>query len=90
MDESKEKYSLNIITMIIAVDFDGTTVEHKYPSIGRVRPFVFETLKVLQAKKHQLILWSHRTASEPEEAEAFYRANGLEFYAVNRNFPEEE
>ena len=76
--------------MIIAIDFDGTIVEHRYPSIGRIRPFAFETLKALQAKNHQLILWSHRATGELEEAVAFCRANGLEFYAVNKNYPEEE
>ena len=33
--------------MIIAVDFDGTIVEHKYPEIGREIPFAIETLKML-------------------------------------------
>lgn len=75
--------------MIIAVDFDGTIVEHAYPAIGRVRPFAFETLKALQAKKHRLILWSHRTGFRLEEALEFCRLNGLVFYAVNKNFPEE-
>ncbi len=37
--------------MIIAVDFDGTIVEHRFPDIGRVRPFAFETLLKLQKKK---------------------------------------
>jgi hydroxymethylpyrimidine pyrophosphatase-like HAD family hydrolase len=76
--------------MIIAVDFDGTIVEHKYPSIGRIRPFAFETLKALQSKNHQLILWSHRTAVELDAAVTFCRSHGLEFYAVNKNCPEEE
>jgi len=76
--------------MIIAVDFDGTIVEHKYPAIGRIRPFAFETLKALQSKKHQLILWSHRSAGELEAAVIFCREQGLEFYAVNKNCPEEE
>ena len=31
--------------MIIAVDFDGTIVEHKYPEIGRELPFAIETLQ---------------------------------------------
>lgn len=31
--------------MIIAVDFDGTIVEHRYPEIGREIPFAVETLK---------------------------------------------
>lgn len=76
--------------MIIAVDFDGTIVEHRYPSIGRIRPFAFETLKALQTKHHQLILFSHRSAKELDEAVEFCRSQGIEFYAVNKNYPEEE
>ena len=76
--------------MIIAVDFDGTIVEHRYPEIGRVLPFAFETLQALQNKKHKLILWTHRTGDPLEEAVEFCRENGLEFYAVNRNYPEEK
>jgi hydroxymethylpyrimidine pyrophosphatase-like HAD family hydrolase len=76
--------------MIIAIDFDGTIVEHMYPAIGRIRPFAFETLKALQSKKHQLILWSHRSAGELDAAVTFCREHGLEFYAVNKNCPEEE
>jgi len=76
--------------MIIAIDFDGTIVEHKYPLIGRIRPFAFETLKALQSKKHQLILWSHRSGEELEAAVTFCSKHGLEFYAVNKNYPEEE
>ena len=41
--------------MIIAVDFDGTIVEHKYPEIGRELPFAIETLKKLQQERHRLI-----------------------------------
>lgn len=76
--------------MIIAVDFDGTIVEHRYPFIGRIHPFAIETLKALQTKNHRLILWSHRAADELNEAVAFCRIHGLEFYAVNKNYPEEE
>jgi len=76
--------------MIIAIDFDGTLVEHRYPAIGRIIPFAFETLKALQAKKHRLILWSHRSGKELEEAVEFCRSQGVEFYAVNKNYPEEE
>ena len=75
--------------MILAIDFDGTIVEHQYPAIGRVRPFAFETLKFFQQKNHRLILWTHRSGKELEEAVEFCRQNGLEFYAVNKNYPEE-
>ena len=36
----------------IAVDFDGTIVEHKYPEIGKEILFAFDTLRALQRKKH--------------------------------------
>jgi hydroxymethylpyrimidine pyrophosphatase-like HAD family hydrolase len=75
--------------MKIAVDFDGTIVEHKYPEIGRPLLFAFETLKKLQEQRHQLILWTYRSGKELDEAVAFCRRNGIEFYAVNKNYPEE-
>ena len=46
--------------MIIAVDFDGTIVEHEYPAIGREIPFATETLKMLMKQNHKLIMWSVR------------------------------
>jgi hydroxymethylpyrimidine pyrophosphatase-like HAD family hydrolase len=76
--------------MKIAVDFDGTIVEHKYPKIGKTRPFAFETLKMLKQKGHELILWTYRQGDYLDEAVEFCRQNGVEFYAVNKNYPEEE
>ena len=76
--------------MIIAVDFDGTIVEHRYPAIGKERPFAIETLKKLNQDGHRLILWTVREGRLLEEAVAFCRERGVEFYAVNRDYPEEE
>lgn len=75
--------------MIIAVDFDGTIVEHRYPAIGPEIPFAIETLKRLAREQHRLILWTVRKGELLEEAVEFCRKRGLEFYAVNRNYPEE-
>lgn len=75
--------------MIIAVDFDGTIVEHRYPDIGREKPFAIETLKKLTEEQHRLILWTVRKGKLLQEAVEFCRTRGLDFYAVNRNFPEE-
>ena len=75
--------------MIIAVYFDGTIVEHKYPEIGRELPFAIETLKKLQQERHRLILWSVREGELLQEAVDFCRERGLEFYAVNSNYAEE-
>lgn len=76
--------------MIIAVDFDGTIVEHRYPSIGKEIPFAIETLKMLQNDRHLLILWTVREGKLLDEAVEWCRQRGLEFYAVNKDYPEEE
>ena len=73
----------------IAVDFDGTIVEHEYPEIGKEKLFAFLTLKELNKKGARLILWTFRTGKELEDAVEFCRKNGVEFYAVNKNYPEE-
>jgi hypothetical protein len=76
--------------MKIAVDFDGTIVEHRYPQIGEEKLFAFETLKQLQKLGHQLILWTFRHGKELDEAIEYCKKKGLEFYAINRSYPEEE
>ena len=73
----------------IAVDFDGTIVEHRYPAIGETKLFAFETLKELQKRGFLLILWTFRAGNELEEAIEFCRSKGVEFYAINKNYPEE-
>ena len=75
--------------MTIAVDFDGTIVEHRYPEIGKEIPFATETLKILIADRHKLILWSVREGELLDEAVNWCREHGVEFYAVNRDYPEE-
>ncbi|MEE1287756.1 MAG: hypothetical protein UHK44_04055 [Bacteroidaceae bacterium] len=76
--------------MIIAVDFDGTIVTHEYPKIGKEIPFAVQTLKMLANEGHQLILWSVREGQLLEEALDWCRKRGLEFYAANKDFPEED
>ena len=75
--------------MKIAVDFDGTIVDHVYPGIGKEKLFAFLTLKELEKKGANLILWTFRAGRELDEAVEFCRKNGIEFYAVNKNYPEE-
>ncbi len=77
--------------MIIAVDFDGTIVTHEYPKIGKEIPFAIATLKQIQTEfPHRLVLWTVREGEYLEEAVEFCKKRGLEFYAVNANYPEEK
>ena len=75
--------------LIIAIDFDGTIVEDGYPKIGKPMIFAFETIKKLQADGHRLILWTYRNGRKLKEAVDFCEQNGIEFYSVNKNYPEE-
>ena len=80
---------IDLKNLKIAVDFDGTIVEHEYPEIGREKLFAFQTLQELDKMGASLILWTFRTGKELQEAVEFCRKNGIEFYAVNKSYPEE-
>ena len=75
--------------MTIAVDFDGTIVENKYPEIGKELPFAIHTLQLLQEEGNRLILFTSREGDLLDEAIAFCHERGLDFYSVNSNDPPE-
>jgi hypothetical protein len=81
---------MNTKTYTIAVDFDGTLVEDKYPKIGKPIIFAFDTLKKLQGNGHRLILWTYRKGTALDEAVQFCKDQGIIFYAVNMSFPKEK
>ena len=69
---------------IIAVDFDGTLCQHKYPKIGN--PFLKRIKWLIQWRKeygNQLILLTCRDKQELEEAVSWCKGYGLEFDAIN-------
>jgi hypothetical protein len=76
--------------MTIAVDFDGTIVSHEYPKIGKEIPFATQTLKMLINDGHKLILWTVREGKLLDEAIQWCHEHGIDFYAVNKDYPEEE
>lgn len=76
--------------LTIAVDFDGTIVDHCYPEIGSEVPGSFRWLKDFQEAGVRLILWTMRNDSEKSgpvltDAVEFCRKHGVEFWAVNHN-----
>ena len=76
--------------MTIAIDFDGTIVEDRYPEIGAERPFATETLRMLIKEQHRLILWTVREGEYLQAAIDWCHERGVDFWAVNRDYPEEE
>jgi len=75
--------------MTIAIDFDGTIVTHEYPKIGKELPFATETLRMLIKEQHRLILWSVREGQLLQDAIDWCHERGVDFYAVNKDYPEE-
>lgn len=69
----------------IAIDFDGTLFEHKYPLIGNEIKYAFDVLKTLRKKGHKLILLTMRSDKELYEAVEACKEKGISFWAVNDN-----
>lgn len=74
----------------IAVDFDGTCVEHRYPDIGRPIPGAIKWLKEWVAQDAKIILFTVRCDSDKEgpvltEAIKYLENNGVELWGVNQN-----
>ena len=76
--------------MTIAVDFDGTIVEDKYPQIGKERPFAVATLKQLMKDGHYLILWTVRKGEKLDDAVKWCQDRGIRFFAVNKDYADDE
>jgi len=76
--------------MTIAVDFDGTIVEHRYPAIGKERPFATATLRQLMTDGHKLLLWSVREGETLQEAIDWCKERGVRFYAANTFLDEDD
>lgn len=73
---------------IIAVDFDGTLCENKWPEIGAANDELIEYLKKRQASGDKIILWTCRVGELLQQAVRFCYNRGLIFDAVNENLPE--
>ena len=71
--------------MIIAVDFDGTCVEHDYPSVGIDVEGAVEVLRAIVAKRHRLILFTMRSGSKLDDAVKWFRDRKIELWGINEN-----
>lgn len=70
---------------VIAVDFDGTLVENKFPEIGSLKNDVVERVSEEKRKGNIIIIWTCRTGKELKEAVRFLKDNDVPFDFVNEN-----
>ena len=73
---------------IIAVDFDGTLCEEKWPEIGEANWEIIHALVRRQAEGDKVILWKCRCGDALDAAVSWCLNRGLKFDAVNDNLEE--
>jgi histidinol phosphatase-like enzyme len=74
--------------LTIAIDFDGTIVENKWPHIGPEIPGAIQTIKRLHRHGHRIIVWTCRTGKQLEECIEWLVQHKVPFDAINANLPE--
>lgn len=76
--------------MIIAVDFDGTVVEHNFPRIGPPVPYALDYLRQFLALKARLILWTMRSDGQERgdvltQAVNYLSQHEITLWGINEN-----
>ena len=76
--------------LIIAVDFDGTIVEHDYPRVGKLLPDAKEIINKLYGEGHTILIWTVRssTGDAVNEAIRFLNDNNINFHYINHDADE--
>lgn len=73
--------------MIIAIDFDGTIVEHEYPAIGPLKEGAVKALRAFQKAGHKIAIWTCRKGEEERELRQFLIQNKIPFDTINTPIP---
>ncbi len=78
------------MSLVIAVDFDGTIAQHVFPKIGEPVFGAFAWMRKFQDAGAKLILYTMRSDGQNagnvlSEAVEFCRKNGIEFWGINSN-----
>lgn len=76
--------------MYIAIDFDGTIVDHKFPDMGKPVPGAIEWMKIWHDAGGKLILWTMRSDGQDngdvlQQAVDYCDEHDVEFFDVNGN-----
>ena len=88
MENKVSKEEMGVLPYIIAIDFDGTLVEDRFPEIGKKRERVWEMATAAKKAGKKLILWTSRDNGNLKAAVRFCTENGLFFDAINENIEE--
>lgn len=88
MEKDVSKEQMSTLPYIIAVDFDGTLVEDKFPEIGKPIQKTWDMVHEAQLHGVKVILWTSRDNERLKAAVEFCTERGLHFDAINNNLDE--
>lgn len=88
MEKRVSKEEMNTLPYIIAVDFDGTLVEDRFPKIGSPIEKNWELMLKAKEAGAKIILWTSRDGINLKEAVEFCTERGFHFDAINDNLDE--
>lgn len=71
--------------MKFGIDFDGTCVEHKYPTVGQDNIGAVEVLLELSRKGYKLILNTMRSDQYLNDAVQWFAKNKIPLYGINKD-----
>lgn len=75
--------------LLIAIDFDGTCVEHAFPHVGKTMPGAVETIRDLKEAGHRILMWTCRedfsTHKYLTQAKRWALKNGIDFHGHNED-----
>lgn len=72
-------------TPIVAVDFDGTIVDHRFPEIGAPVPEALRVLRRLVDLKFRIIVWTMRSEEFLKAAQDFMAKHLIDVWSFNAN-----
>lgn len=73
--------------MILAIDFDGTVVDHEFPKIGRLRKDAKTVINKLFDDNHKVIIWTCRGGEYLDKMREFLDLNDIHYNHINENCP---
>ena len=71
--------------MIIAIDFDGTIADSKFPDCGTIKPNAKEVINTLFEAGHEIIIWTCRFEKDEHAAKEFLDNHGVKYHKINEH-----
>ena len=73
--------------LVIAIDFDGTICELKFPEVGEMRPMADFYIRKLYSEGHHIVINTCRSGKYEGMAEDFLKENNIPYHYINSNMP---